>query len=77
MHTNDRLFPSELIEKIVCCVEEAVGDDILSDIQVNNLRTTNSVPSRIWDLMNTNLIQKLDTADCTIANFFIRVAEYF
>lgn len=67
MHTNDRLFPSELIEKIVCCVEEAVGDDILSDIQVNNLRTTNSVPSRIWDLMNTNLIQKLDTADCTIA----------
>lgn len=67
MHTNDRLFSAELIEKMVCCVEDAVGDDILSDVQRNDLRTTNSVPSRIWDLMNTNLIKKLETEDCTIA----------
>ena len=67
MHTNDSLFPTELIEKMVCCVEDAVGDDILLDVQRNDLRTTNSIPSRIWDLMNTNLIKKLDTEDCTIA----------
>lgn len=67
MRTSDSLFPTELIEKMVCCVEDAVGDDILLDVQRNDLRTTNSIPSRIWDLMNTNLIKKLDTEDCTIA----------
>lgn len=58
MHTDDMSFPSELIAKIVRCVEDAVGDDILADVRRNDLRTTNSVPSRIWDLLNTNLIKK-------------------
>lgn len=67
MHTNDMSFPVDLIKKMVYCVEDAVGDDILTDIRRNDLRTTVSVPSRIWDFLNTNLIKSLETEDCTIA----------
>lgn len=67
MNTVSTPFSSELAAKIVRCVEDAVGDDILADIQYHDLRTTNSVPARIWDLMNSNLIKTLDAEDCTIA----------
>ena len=67
MHMNPASFPPSLIAKIVRCVEDAVGDDIQADIQRNDLQTQNSVPSRIWDLLNTNVIRGLDTEDCTIA----------
>ena len=67
MHTTDISFPSELIAKIVRCVEDAVGDDIRADIRQHDLQTRNSTPSRIWDLLNTNVIKTLDTGDCTIA----------
>ena len=67
MYTNDMSFPAELKAKIVHCVEDAVGDDILADVRHNDLRTINSVPSRIWDLLNTSLIKTLETEDCTIA----------
>ena len=68
MYADDNPFPSELTTKIVHCVEDAVGDDILTDVQQNDLRTTNSVPSRIWDLLNSNLIKRLETEECTIAS---------
>ena len=61
MHMNPASFPPSLIAKIVRCVEDAVGDDIQADIQRNDLQTQNSVPSRIWDLLNTNVIRGLDT----------------
>ena len=67
MHTTDISFPSELIAKIVRCVEDAVGDDIRADIRQHDLQTRNSTPSRIWDLLNTNIIKTLETEDCTIA----------
>lgn len=67
MNINKINFPPELISKIVRCVEEATGDDIRIDIQKNNLQTRNSVPARIWDLLNTNLINELDIDECTIA----------
>ena len=67
MRTDDLAFSPELITKIVRCVEDAVGDDILADIRHHDLRTTNSVPSRIWDFLNSNLIKTLETEDCTIA----------
>lgn len=67
MHTNIISFSPDLIVKIVRCVEDAVGDDIQADIQRNDLQTRNSVPARIWDLLNTNVIKTLDTEDCTIA----------
>jgi hypothetical protein len=57
MHTVDIPFPSELIAKIVRCVEDAVGDDIRADIRQHDLQTRNSIPSRIWDLLNTNIIK--------------------
>ncbi|MEI3524613.1 MAG: DUF5986 family protein [Anaerotignum sp.] len=67
MHKSDIFFPSELIVKIVRCVEDAVGDDIRADISQHDLQTGNSTPFRIWDLLNTNLIKALDAKDCTIA----------
>ena len=67
MHTTNISFPSELIAKIVRCVEDAVGDDIRADIRQHDLQTRNSIPSRIWDLLNTNIIKTLDTQDCTLA----------
>ncbi len=59
MHTNIISFSPDLIAKIVRCVEDAVGDDIQADIQRNDLQTRNSVPARIWDLLNTNVIKTL------------------
>jgi len=67
VHTNEMSFPPELIAKMVRCVEDAVGDDILTDIQANDLQTRNSVPSRIWDLLNTNIVKSLEIEDCTVA----------
>lgn len=67
MHTIEMSFPPELIAKMVHCVEDAVGDDILTDVQANDLQTRNSVPARIWDLLNTNLVRALETEDCTVA----------
>lgn len=67
MHTNTSFFSASLATKIVRCVEDAVGDDIQADIQLNDLQTRNSVPSRIWDLLNTNVVKTLETEDCTIA----------
>lgn len=61
------MFSSGLITKIVRCVEDAVGDDILADIQRNELETRNSIPFRIWDLLNKNVLKTLDTKDCVIA----------
>lgn len=67
MNVNNINFPPELISKIVRCVEDATGDDIRIDIQKNDLQTRNSVPARIWDLLNTKLINELDIDECTIA----------
>ena len=67
MHTGNFNLSTELIKKIVNCVADAVGDDILTDIRKNRLKTKNSIPSRIWDLINTNLIERLEAEDCTIA----------
>ena len=60
-------FSTSLISKVVQCVEDAVGDDIQADVQRNDLQTHNSVPSRIWDLLNTNIVKTLETENCTIA----------
>lgn len=67
MQTNTMNFPEDVITKMVHCVEDSVGDDIREDIQRNGLLTRNSVPSRIWDLMNTKLIESLETKNCTVA----------
>lgn len=67
MHMPVNSFSPELISKIVRCVEDAVGDDIRADIRQHDLQTRNSVPARIWDLLNTNIFRTLDTENCTIA----------
>lgn len=68
MHTNATLFPPDLELKIVRCVEEAIGNDIQADIRNAELiGTQNSIPSRIWDLLNRNLIRTIGAQECTIA----------
>ena len=56
MHTANIFLSPALIAKMVRCIEDAVGDDIRADIRQHDLQTKNSVPSRIWDLLNTNII---------------------
>lgn len=68
MHTDSTLFPPELEVKIVRCVEEAVGNDIQTDIRNADLiGTHNSVPARIWDILNRNLLRAIDAQECTIS----------
>ena len=54
----------EMIEKMVRCIADAVGDDIREDFQRSNLKTDNSFFSRIWDYLNTNLLNTLETDAC-------------
>jgi hypothetical protein len=68
MHNEKINFPRDLIYKIVQSVENAVGDDIREDIQRNGLRTMNSVPTRIWDLLNTNICLALNYEECTVTS---------
>lgn len=56
-------LPSDIISKMVNCVEDAVGDGIQAD--TIKIRTKNSVPSRIWDLLNTNLLDSLEIEGCS------------
>ena len=67
MYAGDMYFPTSFIRKVVGCVESATGDDIREDIQRNNLHTLNSTPARIWDLLNANLVNVLDTEDGIMA----------
>lgn len=53
------------ISKVVNCVNDAVGDSIKEDM--HGLRTKNSAPSRIWDLLNTKLCGNMPSVSC-IAN---------
>lgn len=54
--------------EIVTCIEEAINDNIREDIANNDLTTTNSVPSRIWDFINRNLKRNLNFDDCIVAD---------
>jgi len=49
---------------IVDCIYIAVGDGIKEDVTRQGLRTRNSVPFRIWDLLNTYVCERLHTTDC-------------
>lgn len=63
---KEQFFSEDAAKTIVDCISDAVGDDILEDIQRNKLATTNSIPSRIWDLINTNLCNKLCDMNCEV-----------
>ena len=66
MSINSMSIPPELAEIIVKCIEDAVGDSIRADIRESDLCTYNSVPSRIWDYINRNIIRALGAMDCTV-----------
>lgn len=50
---------------IVRCIQDSVGDDIKGDIRRNQLATTNSIPTRIWDLINTKISENASIYNCT------------
>ncbi|HBF1171762.1 TPA: hypothetical protein KNR44_003278 [Clostridioides difficile] len=56
--------PVEIISTIVQCINGAVGDKIKEDIKKQNLVTKNSIPTRIWDLLNRDLCEVLNSPDC-------------
>lgn len=58
---------NDVKDSIVRSIQDAVGDDILEDIRKNDLFTTNSVPSRIWDFINRNIRSNSDCMLCTVA----------
>ncbi len=65
MSTKKKLEISpEISSTIVQCINDAVGDKIKEDIQRHHLMTQNSTPSRIWDLLNTDLCTKFNSPDC-------------
>ena len=66
MSISSMAIPPELAGKIVKCIEDAVGDSIRADIRESDLRTYNSVPSRIWDYINRNIIRALEAMDCSV-----------
>jgi len=55
---------SSFASTVVDCIYIAVGDGIKEDIARQGLKTHNSVPSRIWDLLNTYVCERLRTTDC-------------
>lgn len=53
-----------IVSQIVQSINDAVGDKIKEDIRRNELKTFNSIPTRIWDLLNTDLCNIFETPDC-------------
>lgn len=53
---------------IVQSISDAVGDKIKEDIQKNELKTQNSIPTRIWDFLNTDLCARFNSPDCMAYN---------
>lgn len=65
--STQNIFPEEIAQKIVQCILDATSDDIRADIQVNDLFTTVSSPSRIWDFLNRNIHRALGSENCIVA----------
>jgi len=57
-------IPKSFASTVVDCIFTATGDGIKEDIALHRLRTRNSVPARIWDLINTAICERLNTPDC-------------
>ncbi len=58
---DSQIIASEkFIGTITKCLSDAVGDDILADINSRRLSTQNSKPTRIWDLINTNMCERFE-----------------
>jgi hypothetical protein len=53
----------KLIEIVSDSIGSAIGDDIRADIKSKGLVTQNSTPTRIWDLLNTNLCNSFNEFD--------------
>jgi hypothetical protein len=65
--STQSFFSEEIAQKIVQCIFDAISDDIQADIRMNDLFTTVSSPSRIWDYLNRNINRALGAENCIVA----------
>lgn len=56
-----------VIKKIVANMQEVIGDGIKEDM--HHLKTSNSKASRVWDLLNTALLNNFNTPYCMSYDF--------
>lgn len=54
----------KVAQTIVGIINDSVGDRIKEDVRQQRLRTQNSTPTRIWDLLNTSLCECFESEDC-------------
>ncbi len=59
--------PEEIAQTMVQCLQEATEDDIREDIRRSGIRTRISAPARIWDYINTGLLNRLEVRDCIVS----------
>jgi len=59
------LVSEALARVIVTSIQNACGDSIKEDVRRQRLVTQNSVPTRIWDLLNTALYENAPLYNCT------------
>ena len=64
MNKNTLEVDSNIKAIITQCISDAVGDKIKEDIRLHGLKTQNSTPTRIWDLLNTDLCRHFNGPDC-------------
>lgn len=64
MNNNTLEVDSKIKAIITQCISDAVGDKIREDVRLHGLRTQNSIPTRIWDLLNTDLCHHFNSPDC-------------
>lgn len=64
MSKQELKISPRIIKIIVQCVSDAVGDKIKADVRQHKLRTQNSTPTRIWDLLNTGLCDSFSSPNC-------------
>ncbi|MCQ4638566.1 DUF5986 family protein [Anaerovorax odorimutans] len=55
---------AKVVKEIVGIVNDSIGDRIKEDVRKQRLRTQNSTPTRIWDLLNTSLCEHFESDDC-------------
>lgn len=63
-YSTQEITTSEDFKRTIAhCINDAIGDDIISDVKSNELITQNSTPSRIWDLIHRNIHKRFAAYD--------------
>lgn len=61
------LLKNDLLKNdLVKCIYEAVGEDIKQDLKKSRIEYSNSKPQRIWDLINRNISEQINSLDVAV-----------